>query len=509
MKKNIPLLILYLALIVYLVINTGIVSDDFAAMSRVKGKQILDIIIPSSDFGFIATPVSFLSHNVWYLFFNLENTLIPDVLKIIYIFLAFYLISRFFSIFVDDKSAFMISLLFIYFPSHDSTVYWFMLHYLTLSFAFYLFAYYMAYRDKIWWAFFFAGIASFASYGSSPIAISLFCLCLFRREIKKGFILLIPNIIYIFYYFFVSKIAETGVDKFSKSLGVTAFLKQFALQIVTFCDAVCGPSMWLKVYYSFGQLSFPSIIIGILLTVLFYRKGRQACVSYRKEVVFSFALLAVLSFGLFAMTGRYPQIAFNLGNRVTIFGSLLCAYLIVSIPVSHKIRTVIFGVIILCVLGISDHWKNWNVHQQMIISNMTHNRELDNYHDGDTIFISGNQYSNFGPISHIEFLSESWVTKPLVKLISGREIDVLPLNKRMVYEKGYLIDTKYNTKIPVDGPINVYDSERNMFLMLLPEEINGYINSLQPDLRHWVQMINNRFMKKILLKLMPRLEYAF
>jgi len=49
-------------------------------------------------------------------------------------------------------------------------------------------------------------------------------------------------------------------------------------------------------------------------------------------------VLILLSFAMFSVTGRYPQLAFNLGNRVTIYSSLLAAYFIVLVPLPKKIN---------------------------------------------------------------------------------------------------------------------------------------------------------------------------
>ena len=62
-------------------------------------------------------------------------------------------------------------------------------------------------------------------------------------------------------------------------------------------------------------------------------------------VVLGLVLLMFLSFVMFSLTGRYPQLAFNLGNRTTIFGSLLVAYLIVLMPVRKIVRVAVFALL--------------------------------------------------------------------------------------------------------------------------------------------------------------------
>jgi hypothetical protein len=104
------------------------------------------------------------------------------------------------------------------------------------------------------------------------------------------------------------------------------------------------------------------------------------------------------------------------------------------------------------------------------------------------------------------------VPNAVFKLALKKEIRAVTINKRHVYEDGYLIDTKNNTKAEVNDYINVYDSENDRLFTLNVVEINSYIDSLPPENRHWIMLSDNRlisFVKTLVIKLMPRLEYAF
>jgi hypothetical protein len=507
LRRILPLLF-YAILIAYLVGNTGIISDDFDAMMRLKGKNFLSILIPKGHFYFIETPVEYFTHYIWYYFFRIDNQAAANAFKIFYVILAFCLISRFFGIYVDRKNAYLVTFLFIFFPSHDSTIYWFMGQYLMLSFAFYLYAFYLAHNKRFVLAFLSALAASFVSYGSTALAIALFVLFILNKEVKKGLALLIPNIIYSSYYVCLSKTLPQCVERLPSEINIYSIIKQFILQVLTFLDATVGPSMWFKVYYSFSQLGMLSVIIGILLTILLYRKFRQAREKYDYKLTISLIILTLASLIMFAVTGYYPELAFNLGNRVTIFGSLLLSYIIVLLPVSHKIRALIFSVLLFSILGVSDHWKGWNIRQETVISNMRNNAGLKNYNDTKTIYVSGNQYSRFGPISHIEFLSENWVPNSIFGLLFDKKMTVESLNKKHKYEDGFLLDTKYGRKAKVDKYIYVYDSNKNSLLKIDASDINKYIESLPEEKRHWVQLINAKFIRNSILNLMPRLKYA-
>jgi hypothetical protein len=217
----------------------------------------------------------------------------------------------------------------------------------------------------------------------------------------------------------------------------------------------------------------------------------------------------ISSFLMFAVTGRYPQMAFNIGNKTGIFASMLVCYLIVAVMKTEKVRIVFLAVLILSSLGISDHWKNWMRQQNKLIKRISSNQQLKDYNENKFIFVSGNQYSKYGPISHIEFLSEHWVVNAVFRLALKKDISALPINKRHKYMDGYFVDSKHKSKIKVDDYINIYDSKKNVLFKLDVERINDYIESLPQDNRHWLLITNNRFLKDIVLALMPRLNYAF
>ncbi|MCM8790629.1 MAG: hypothetical protein NC938_02905 [Candidatus Omnitrophica bacterium] len=506
-KNDRLLFLLYILIIIYLMWNTGLVSDDFDIMARVKGKSLVEALIPKSTIMFVETPLGYLFFYIWYYFASAWNSAIVDVMKIVYIILAFYMIYKFFSIYFDNRHAMLTSFLFLFFPSHDATVYWFMVQYLTLSFAFYLYAYYLTQREQLLPAFLFALAGSFISYGSPIIAVSLFMLTVLNRHVKKGFILLVPNVIYSVYYIVIAKMISIGVDKLPKRPDIYAIAKQFVLQMATFADAVLGPSMWLKIYYAFVQLSFASVIIGILATGLYYALYDKIKTQRDTKLVISLFSMTIVAFFVLSLTGLYPQLAFNLGNRVTIFGSLLVVYLLISAGIQRGIGAILFAVFIFAILGISDHWKSWNAHQQTVIYKMATNKDLAEYSGTEIVFISGNQYSKYGPISNIEFLSEWFVAGPVLKLALGSQANGAPINKRFRYANNLLTDPKNDVAVKVREYINVYDSENDIFFKLYAKDINSYIASLPYDKRHWVELVDSSLLRDMIKWLMPRLKY--
>ena len=503
----------YFALVTYLLINTGYISDDYTEMVYVKDKSIKDLLLP--DGIWLSTPIEHYTHHIWYCLFQISNETLVTVFKIVFICLSFCMVKKFFSIYLDTEKSFLTSFLFIFFPTHDSVTYWYLAMYFTMTISFYLYAFYLAYHNKLLYALILSIFASFMSYASPPIAFALFILFALNREFKKSAIIIIPNLVYSLYYIVITKImlVSDGGSKLPNEFAILKIIKHFMLQIVTFIDAMFGPSMWLKIYYSFYQLSVLSIVIGALVTVFLYKihKGYKKDISkYNVKLVLGLSLLIIISFVMFAVTGRYPQLAFNLGNETTTYSSLLISYFLVLAPVSVTLRTIFCAIMLFSILGVSDHWKSANLQRQQIISNLRSNQDLVNYKENKKIYISGNQYSKYGALSHLEFLVQSWTVASVVELaLDNDNITATTINKNYEYVNGYLIDNKSNRRSEVTDYINVYDSEKDILFKLSADKINEYIENFPDEKRHWVQMINNETISDAILKLMPRLKYAF
>ncbi|MBN1353764.1 MAG: hypothetical protein JW994_03725, partial [Candidatus Omnitrophica bacterium] len=243
---------LFFLLIIYLLINTGIVSDDISYTLSAKHRHLAENLIPVRSW--FTTPLENYTHVIWYRFFRLDNLVVNNLVKTAYILLCFYFVSKFFSIYLSGLNVLFAPFLFIFFPSHDSTIYWFLGQHLTFSISLYLFAYYKAYHDRVPLALALAFIASFVSYGVVAVAFPLSLVFFLDKKVKKALALFIPSAIYFVFYIFITKVMSGGVDMIPANPDFYAIAKQFTLQVFTFVDAVFGPSMWLKVYYAFCQL---------------------------------------------------------------------------------------------------------------------------------------------------------------------------------------------------------------------------------------------------------------
>jgi len=506
---------LYVLLISYLVYGTGIVSDDFTFLvTESNNEDILESIISQNNL-YLSRPLFKYLYSIYYSLIDLNQFVLIDFLKISQIVLIFYMITKFFSIFLDATSAMAVSFLFIFFPTHDSTTYFYLEISLTLTIGLYLYAYYLAEsNNRLISAGIISTVASFVSYGSPPVAFSLFILFALKRLYRKGLVLLIPNAIYCGYFVIITKNMNEDVKRLPAGFHFDSISKQFVLQIGSFFDAIIGPSFFLKVWFSILENSRTSIMLAVLFVVgytMISKSHKEENKQHKvdNKLLSVLAVLTISSLGMFAITGYYPQVAFNLGNRTTIYGSLLAAYLIVTVPMTKNVRRGILLVFLVAILGVSAHWKQWNQHQIHTIDNIRTNKQLAAYEGTLPIYVSGNQYSRMGPYSHIEFLSENWVVGSIFRLAGHEKLSIRVLNKRLVYENEAIIDKKYNNRFPVGDKVMVYDSEADQLREIDTQDLNGYINKLADDNRHWVQLIKNEHFNSLILRLMPRLRYAF
>lgn len=496
-------------LLSYLYMNTGVHSDDYIFLYILEDKSFLELI------DIIFTSPLYLKNIIVILFDFLQfhffeyNFLYYDIIKIFISFFTFFILYVFSQDYMSKQKALLFSLIFIIFPIHDATNYWIVGQYLMITLSLIIFSHYLIQNRKFIFGFGIGILGAFASYSSLPFSFGLSVIFILQKEYKKFVIFILPQIIYIIYYFIISKVFNTQAIKGSTDFSLVSLTKQYILQVGTFIDASIGPSFWIKIYYSIMQVTTFSIIIGVILVGLFYKYYKIEKEKINKPFLIALVLITLFAFGIFALTGMYPQIAFNLGNRVTIYGSLFVSFLVVMLLMNNKkSATVVFAIFIFSVLGLSDHWKSWNKAQLQIIDNIKTNKDIQKFDRTKQLFVTYNQYSKLGDLSHIEFFAQGMATH-IFKLATKENYQVSTLNRRFIYKDSYLLDKKYDTKINIDDEVYVYDSKANKLLSIKKEDIQEYIDTLPKDNRHWIQLFNkDNFIMKIVLKLMPRLEYA-
>ena len=500
-------LVIALLLAAWLVIGTGLASDDLALAltHRSSGSGTLLPTLHS-----VAFPVEHYTHTLAYHYLGTDFIWGYDALKAIYTMASLWMMARFFSLYLDPWRSSIAAFLFIFLPNHDATVFWFIGQYLMLSISSYCYGYYRIHCGKPASGIFFSTLASFISYGSTPIAAGLSLLALIEGRRKDALLIFAPNAIYILYYFVISIGFELGPQRLPSQLDVMALLKQFALQLLTFTDANFGPSFWLKASFAIGEISLPQTILGTIALAIVWTQWESAKHQTSKPLLFSLATVAVLALGTFALTGRYPQLAFNLGDRVTIYGSLLISYCLVCIFPNKFPSILMLALTLFSALGLSTHWKDWTTHQSNVITQIANNSSLRNFSSTTDLLVTGNQYSQLGPLSHLEFMSESYVVDTIFALALSRDkqFSASTLNRRHFVDGNNLRDRKYGESKPLPENVWIYDSQQDKLFKISRTDLNAHIGALPQDTRHWVQLLGSGWMLDATLQLMPRLKYA-
>jgi hypothetical protein len=441
-----------------------------------------------------------------YYFFK-DHFSLYEIMKILISFSGIYAFYFFAKDYMSKQNALLLAAVFVLFPIHDAANYELQIaQYLLTSFSLVVFSHALINHGRVKSGFATGLAGSFFSYASPPFVWGLSILFLMRKETRKFFIFVIPQLLYTFYILFITKVLALEKVRTVDAGNLPKLIKQFVFQVLTFADAGIGPSFWLKIYYSLGALSGLSFVVGIVLVYLFYTSFKTENKFFDKKLFYAFSAVAFCAFAMYALTGNYPQIAFSLGNRVTVYGSLVLSLLVVSLAsTSRRIASVVFAVFIFTSLGISDHWKAWHNKQTTIMHNIANNRDLREIDPREPFFVAHNLYSKLGHISHIEFFETNTVA---FRIATGREYIVFPLSKRFYFDGDSLHNKKFDYSVKVGDHIFVYDSEADRLLKIPGEEIQRYIDALPADNRHWVELVDNKFLKGLAVKLMPRLEYA-
>ena len=505
-----PALIL---LLFYLYYGLGLCSDDYyfynlivgadfktASASLFKGSYLL--IIPSLFYYFLVlktiTIFNISLYSVWLIITALAVT------YSIYIFMRDY---------TNRSTAFLFSFIVFFYPTHDATVFWILGMYIPINCGILMYAHHMINNGRYSGGLFFSFLGAFFSYASPAIGLGLSCIFLMKKRIKEFLIFVIPTIGYICYGFLVKKNVDLTDWKFANLHNPLGIAKQMVVQLCTAIDAFTGPSFFLKVYYALLQLSALSIFVGFIILILFIRIYDRVIKIQKADqhVMLAFIIIIILSSLQFSLTGRYPQIAFGLGNRVTFFISLTAALVLLHfISMGKKVGTIIFAVYLFTIIGISDHWKEWSQEQKEIIDRISVNRDINNIISEGPLFVSHNQYSRYGPFSHLELFSSS--SREIFATATGSYqliLPVYPISRQYRMQGEYIVDRKYHQQFRVDKHIYVFNSSTGKLEKIDKDAIQAYIEKLPIDKRHWVQFLDDDVLKKNIIKLSPSLWYLF
>jgi hypothetical protein len=456
----------------------------------------------------IATYYSF-----WFFYFSLgeEHQWVYDSIKIVSHAISFFLVYKFFTDYLAKDRSFFAALVFILYPLHDVTMYWYMVTPYILTPSIILYAHHLIRNNNIRLGVFISILGAFSYYLSPPYIFGLATIFLFEKQFKKAIIFITPGFLYVVYYFWIKFNYADVERRINSDLGILDFLKQIIIQPLSFLESALGPSYWLKIFYAIESISLFSVIIVAVISIFSFIKVKKfsKVPTLPKSLLVGLISVLILSFGMYALTGLYSHSAFNLGNRSTIYGSLLIAFLLaVFLPTNKK--SVIFLLIIFLapVFGLSDHWKSWNSHQKIIIENIKNNQDLKKIESNSTLIVTRNIYSKLGPFSHIEFFSMPWNVTAIFE-DSVKTKSIVALTPYIAIEGDYIIDPKFGGKYSLKNKLYVYESEENIVREISSIDVPKIIKQQSRIVRHWVQLFKDTWVQNIIVWMSPRLVYLF
>lgn len=505
-----PLKVFFLlyGVLLYLHLGTGIHSDDYSLLAQVKSDDFSGTIktvfsAPTSLFSTLAIFFDVIQ------FYNFGySDLYYDIVKSLVSLFAIYAAWIFSNQYLSRGKAFLFSFIFVLYPTHDSINYWTTGTYLLISGGLLMLSQFFVNNGRMHVGGMFGLIGAFWSYASPPIVAGLSVTFLLRREYRKFLIFVTPGFLYIIYYFTVSGFFEVHEFRTENIFNPYVTLKQFIFQVGTFLDVAIGPSLWLKLYSSITANTPLSFVFSFALTLILFGISGSSRDDDSTALIISFLVLLIASLFVFSLSGALPQIAFNLGNRVTYFGSMFLALTVVLCFRNKFIKFLVIFVFSASILGISNHWKSWNIQQKEVIHRIKSNDALNTV-SSERVFIVGSQYSQLSEISHIEFLSTRYLANAVFEYArpGASNFHVQPLTQYHYFQNGQLFDRKFGDQIELTSEVLIFDVSKNELLKLPSSEVNGYISSRPKIIRHWTQMIAFEPLRKIVLNLQPNLKY--
>lgn len=510
-KSKIGILIALVGFLVYLILGTGLHGDDLATIAQFSNWTFEEWIIPNPARQeiFLLTFPSYVSFFWTYWLFGNNFDYVYDFIKIIMHIFFLWCSYKFFKDYLSNDRAVIAAIIFILSPIHDATIYWYMCLPYLFSTSLILLSHQLIKSNFLKIGFFICMLGAFSFYSSPPYILGLSVLFLFEREYKKFFTFLLPGVLYITFYASMQALTNGVERRVNSELENVDVMRNFFLQPITMLDSFVGPSFFLKIWSSIQSISILGLCISMLLCAYAasFIKNLSSPTKINRRLLLSIALVVILSFAIYSVTGLYNHSPFNLGNRSTLYGSLLFAVLFASYIPSKKISTLIlFIFFILPSVGLSEHWKEWNQVQKKITYQIESTILLNTIPADSLIFVKDNLYSKLGSYSHIEFLIMPWTLKAL----SPNNTEMIALTNYLeINENKKLIDKKWGSSI--DLPINLflYDSKKNLLLPISKEELTLELSNQPKLFRHWIQFLEGTAAHNILISIYPRIGYIF
>jgi hypothetical protein len=503
--------VLCLIFLIYATWGTGLATDDFVHLNNGLTTQLSDMWLPKA---YLSIPVLQYTHALAYKLIG-DHLWAYDLLKGLYLGFTFLCTLQFFTVFYSINRAILGAIVFICCPLQDGATLWLTGQYLCLSLGLFLLSYVQAHKGKFVWALVFATLASFSSYGSTPLALGLGLILVLQRRGVAALCLVVPNMVYSLYYMYTSFILTVGTERVPSTFNLFRYLKSYFMQVASFFDAVVGPSAILKMALSISNISLISAIIAIAVLALIWRALRRdgGVQTTNSAPIFGVTTIVLFALGIFALTGLYPQVAFSLGDRVMIFGSFFLATLVI-----HYLPTRVVFLFAACFLvsftGLSDHWRSWDRRVQNSVAHIqTQAPALKNLTAEDTLFVSGLQYSDLGPMSHIDHFASNYVVYEVFRYAwlerPSFRLQTFSSRLRIDSTNSVLSDIKFDQHLTIGQSILLYDAEKNILRRIDRDQIAAELSALPTDRRHWTQLLGPGVLRDTIVWLMPSLKYAY
>ena len=492
----------------YLFYSTGLHGDDMAVVRQYSKYDLMTFLTMAGTGIELMGPPSYYLFSWAYAFLGRDMLYGYDIIKLFSTLLSIFFVYRFALDYLPRNRAFLVALLFVFNPVHETTLYWYFTVVYVLSPSMIMLSHHYVRHEKYTKGFLAGCLGSFMWYVSPPYGIGLAVIFLLEKSYKKAAVFILPALLYIAYYFTVSAIQPSAEHRISHSMTMGHLIKNYLLEIPAFFDSLIGPSFWLKVYYSIASIEFLSMALAVLIIVFIIKNARFEKCKISASLLGGLVAVCLLSFGMFAISDIMGHRAFNLGNRLAVYGSLLTAFLVASISSNRILLPIVAIYFVLPTFGLSDHWKSWNASQILIIDNVRNNQDLKKLTESDTLLVADNMYSKLGPFSHIEFFNMPWnvdaIFKPVVKYKN-----ILPLNSYVYLKDQRLIDDKSFVNIEVNKDLYLYKSGNDQLIKISPEQLPEILANRPREIRHWVQFFKDTWIETAITRLSPRLSFLF
>ena len=284
-------LILLLFLFSYFFIETGLHGDDLNYIEKYHKLSFNEYFSINPNSKENNTFFALTSHFAifWpYAIFNENLSFVYDILKILLTYISIFFVYSFLNNYCSKKKSIISSIIFILYPTHDSTFFWYTSIIHIFGPCCLLYIYSIAHKLKNKWILILFLPATFISYSSPPFLIGLIVLSILERKKIEFYYLTIFTLTYFILYISFNFYYPNVATRISDDLLIADFLKNIILKILTSIDTNFGPSLILKLFFSIVNNSLESAIILIFSFILFlnYLKKKQPNVKKKAKTLF-------------------------------------------------------------------------------------------------------------------------------------------------------------------------------------------------------------------------------